>query len=121
MARFDDVNSELYTFGSPRVGDRSVRADFKLRYAKCFRFRNHNDVVTRSPKIGYYHIGSMYYFNSAGILKIDPSWWYRTKEFVTGMIKGIGRRELDSFADHSVDRYVHRLESYVEGIRWVED
>jgi hypothetical protein len=112
MARMGDVESELYTFGSPRVGDKGFSEAFRHQLPNCYRFRNHNDLVTRIPKIGYHHIGTMYYFDEVGELKVDPPWWYRFKEFCYGMLSGFISFEVDSLRDHSVSRYTHRLSKY---------
>jgi len=112
MARMGDVDSELYTFGSPRVGDRDFACAFNCQRPKVYAFRNNNDIVTRMPKIGYRHVGTMYYFDSFGHLKIDPAWWYRFKEFCSGMIDGFISYEIDSFKDHSISNYVRCLSNY---------
>jgi hypothetical protein len=114
MARMGDVESELYTFGSPRVGDKGFSEAFKYQLPNCYRFRNHNDLVTRIPKIGYHHVGAMYYFDDIGELKVDPPWWYRLKEFCFGMLGGLISFEVDSLRDHSISKYVHRLVPYAK-------
>lgn len=112
MARMGDADSELYTYGSPRVGNKEFSINFKHQRPKCYRFRNHNDIVTRVPKIGYRHVGKMFYFDDIGVLKTDPSWWYRLREFVVGMLGGFVQFEIDSFRDHSISHYVYRLLAY---------
>ncbi len=56
----------VYTFGSPRVGDR----DFKNQYrANTYRFVNNSDIVTRVPPSGMYcHVGELKHIDSAGII-----------------------------------------------------
>lgn len=113
MARMGDSDSELYTYGSPRVGDKEFSNNFKFQRPNSFRFRNHNDIVTRVPKIGYRHVGRMFYFDDIGMLKTNPSWIYRVKEFITGMLGGFVKFEIDSFKDHSITHYVQRLSAYI--------
>ena len=57
----------VYTFGSPRVGDR----DFKNRYrVNAYRFVNNNDIVTRVPPSSMYrHIGKLKHIDSAGVIR----------------------------------------------------
>lgn len=121
MARFNDPNAELFTFGSPRVGNSEFARNFTKRMPNIWRIRNHNDVVTQAPKVFYYHVGDMYYIDGAGVIVQNPSWWCRFKGFCSGTVKGFGRRELDGFADHSIDRYAHRLNSYTDSKRWEGD
>jgi len=54
--RFQDVQG-LYTFGSPRVGDREFQENFRLR---AYRVVNGDDIVSRVPPAGIYrHIGEL--------------------------------------------------------------
>jgi triacylglycerol lipase len=104
----DDVSTNpedsLYTFGSPRVGGSSFVNQFNGRFKNTFRYRNENDIVTREPMalLGYRHVGDCYYYDGAGELSINPSWWKRFKEYG----KGIWGDKLDAFHDHSVSNYV---------------
>lgn len=106
----DDIGKEsdsLYTFGSPRVGCSNFVKQFNSRFKNTYRYRNENDIVTREPMalLGYRHVGDCYYYDGAGKLTINPSWWKRFKEYSKGMLKD----KLDMFKDHSVSNYVGLL------------
>jgi triacylglycerol lipase len=62
----------LYTFGSPRVGDRECKDAFAV---KAFRFVNHLDVVTRVPIGPYEHVGELYYIDGRGRIHSTPGAW----------------------------------------------
>jgi len=69
--------AELYTFGSPRVGDRTFADHFRVN-AYCFV--NNDDVVTKVPLPGSYrHVGQMKYIDSEGVILDNPSLWVRLK------------------------------------------
>jgi triacylglycerol lipase len=56
----------LYTYGSPRVGDRDFGEGFQL---ETYRFVNNNDIVTMVPPRGdYQHVGTLKYINSKGVI-----------------------------------------------------
>jgi len=58
---------DLYTFGSPRVGDLDFKNGFPV---KAYRFVNHRDIVTRVPPAGLYqHVGEEKYLDSQGLLR----------------------------------------------------
>lgn len=59
----------LYTFGSPRVGDREFKDAFAVN---AFRFVNHLDVVTRVPLAPYEHVGELYYIDGQGSIHSTP-------------------------------------------------
>ena len=110
MSKLDLRTAELYTFGSPRVGDSDFRAIFNNKFnpTHVHRFRNQNDIVTRHPSTvwDYRHVGTCYYFDGDGKCVSDPSLWHRVKQFAKGMFNGLKKRQVDSFSDHSVSNYV---------------
>ena len=72
---------ELYTFGSPRVGDRCFVKEMRANKVKHYRFVNNNDVVARMPPFilfWYCHHGELVYINYYGnIRKMSP--WQKSK------------------------------------------
>jgi len=55
----------LYTFGSPRVGDR----DFGIGFQETYRFVNNKDIVTMVPPPGdYRHVGCLKHINPRGFI-----------------------------------------------------
>ena len=69
-ARYGNV-AGLYTFGSPRVGDRIFAAGFRVN---TYRFVNNDDLVTKVPLPGpYRHVGTMKYIDHPGL-------WERAKD-----------------------------------------
>jgi len=72
----------VYTFGSPRVGDRQFRDELGV---PAFRFVNNNDIVTRvPPALGYHHVGELKYFAADGTLHDGPDLWDRLRFQVEG-------------------------------------
>ena len=69
MHRFG-AGSALYTFGSPRPGDRAFAQSID---GPAFRFVNHNDVVARLPPAGlvmkYRHVGTLKYITHDGRIR----------------------------------------------------
>jgi triacylglycerol lipase len=65
----------IYTFGTPRVGDRAFALQFNRRlYKQTFRLVNDQDVVCHLPllSMGYAHVGQLVYFNGDGKLEHYP-------------------------------------------------
>jgi endonuclease G len=59
----------VYTFGQPRVGDRTTAAFIKDHYPTGFhRFVFDDDIVPRVPP-GYHHLGRLYHFDANGFLQ----------------------------------------------------
>ncbi|HKE84621.1 MAG TPA: lipase family protein [Vicinamibacterales bacterium] len=57
----------LYTFGSPRVGDRSFGRE--IRPANVFRFQNDSDLVTHVPLgLVFHHVGALQFIDGGGHL-----------------------------------------------------
>ena len=96
--------AELFTFGSPRIGNKRYLASAPLNH---FRFVNNNDIVAQVPPLwlGYRHSGCEVYANRQGkLIRLDNT--ARRRDHWHGFVRGLKRGKLDHFADHSIDHYI---------------
>jgi triacylglycerol lipase len=103
----------LYTFGQPRLGDRTfARAYNQDNGSRSFRFVNNNDMVTRVPTrlMGFSHTGTFLYFDHHQDLHSDLHFWYRFLDRVAGRIDDLGTIGTDGLKDHFMDAYLACLE-----------
>jgi len=109
MASRLDAN-ELYTYGSPRVGDRHFVNEMTNDKIKHYRFVNNNDIVTRvPPPIVYRHHGELVYINHYGNIR-KMTTWQRIKDQWRGRLRAWQKREFfDGARDHSMDLYHQKL------------
>jgi hypothetical protein len=62
------IQCNVITYGSPRVGDKEFKKLCNNLYNfKCYRVYNKNDIVTKLPYFGFYHIGLKYKLKSKHI------------------------------------------------------
>ena len=111
MASRLDAN-ELYTFGSPRIGNRDFVKEMKNDGIKHYRFVNNNDIVTKVPfPIRFVHHGELVYINHYGnIRKMSP--WQRFKDQWRGRMRAFSKGQpFDGIFDHSVDLYFQKVEN----------
>lgn len=111
LSHIDTNPCELFTYGSPRVGDHRYINFVKLKH---FRYVNNNDIVTRVPPpfLGYRHAGDMVYLNRDGQIKKYGHIGMRRDRW-KGFFKGIGRWKIDHFADHSIHAYIESIAAAV--------
>ncbi|MGI0483987.1 lipase family protein [Pantanalinema rosaneae CENA516] len=107
-----------YTFGSPRVGDRSFSQAFDQKFwFRTFRFVNHNDVVTRvAPRqfgrFDYDHVGQCLYFDAAGQLHQADGFqfWQHFKYSVRGSMDDfLNPSGRFGITDHEITAYERNL------------
>lgn len=86
------------TFGAPPVGGLNTSKD--ARYKNIIRYVYGGDIVTRIPKVGYYHGGECRYIMMDGItVLINPSWFTKWKDrWKWGIpVKRIEHHKIDSY------------------------
>ncbi|MCM8535076.1 MAG: lipase family protein [Lentisphaeraceae bacterium] len=115
----NDVKPEsIYTFGQPKVGNKSFAKEYNGRLGEIHnRFVNNNDVVTRVPNVGFEHIGKFIYINHKGelvyninLLKLEAD---RLAGRVSGRLKNLTKIGSDGTADHSMVNYLEFLEKNI--------
>jgi triacylglycerol lipase len=101
----------LYTFGSPRIGNRRY---VNYVHLEAYRWVNNNDVVARLPPawLGYRHKGQEVYLNAYGQIR-RLCGWQRVKDRWRGFVRGLRSGEFDHFADHSIARYIEHIHAAV--------
>lgn len=98
---------ELYTYGSPRVGNSRYVNYTKISY---YRWVNNNDIVPTVPPswLGYRHTGKEMYLNNRGQLKQLTrfgKFYDGLKGFWSSILKG----RIDHLADHSMFDYISAI------------
>ena len=107
LSRIRSNPIELYTYGSPRVGDRRYVNHCPLDYT---RWVNNNDIVCRFPPpwMGYRHTGKEMYIDYRGRIRKLVG-WRRNRDRIRGLFLGLRRFKIDYFADHSIRQYIKRI------------
>ncbi|MEO1618211.1 MAG: lipase family protein [Planctomycetota bacterium] len=99
--------NELFSFGSPRVGDKRYINHVKLNH---YRYVHNNDIVTRVPPafLGYRHSGNEVYLDRNGrIRKLGVVSKRRDKW--QGFLRSLRRWKIDHFSDHSIHGYIDAI------------
>ncbi|WP_372808288.1 lipase family protein [Pontiella sp.] len=104
--------TEAHLFGAPRdLNLPAARTFDQLAKGSCFRWVANNDTVCRVPFrwMGYRHVGTEMYFDSADKLHVDPSLMVKLRGQYLGRKKG---GIFDGVSDHSyVGEYVRLIGS----------
>ncbi len=110
----------VYTFGQPRVGDRTFASQLDKHISgRVFRFVNNNDIVPHvpppfsvwNPTRLYGHVGIVKYFNSRGTIMPNHRMVDRLMDFGMGVGKGVIGAKFDLISDHSMEYYISHLDA----------
>ena len=102
----------LYTYGSPRVGDKKWVKTLDVRH---YRFQNNNDVVCKVPfwMMGYRHHGNNIYISYNGkVAKMTI--WRRFLDSLLGRMRAWSKLQFfDGIFDHDISTYAKRVKNVV--------
>ena len=104
----------LFTFGSPRVGDKTYIRAIEASGLLHFRFVNNTDIVPRVPTWPFRHFGGMYYMNHFGNLRA-LTFKQLIKDMWRGFVAGIRARKFSLLDNHFMDNYLTNLERWTTG------
>lgn len=104
----------LYTFGSPRVGDKTYIRAIEASGLLHFRFVNNTDIVPRVPVWPFHHFAGMYYMNHWGNIR-QASGWQLTKDVWRGFVQGIKNRKFSLLDNHAIGNYEANLAQWTTG------
>ncbi|MEM8864655.1 MAG: lipase family protein [Planctomycetota bacterium] len=102
----------LFTFGSPRVGNRRYVNYVRLPY---YRWVNNNDIVPRVPPrlFGYRHTGEEIYLNRHGKIS-QVTGLLRARDRFWGFVRSLRRWRVDHFSDHLMSEYIQAILALAE-------
>ena len=112
---------ELYTFGSPLVGDEDFTRT--LNNVVCFRYVDCCDLVTRIPPevCGYMHVGKFHYINQEGQVHVNPNTAFVVADrmqareaYIMKYAWKIGTVGVRDLADHAPINYVSGIVGRVQ-------
>lgn len=107
--RLDNMpNPVLFTFGSPRVGDKIYARLMEGLEIEHHRWVNNADIVTRNPIPPYFHYGTLHYFDHHGNLAVLNR-WQTFKDRAKGFFVGIKKGKVNFFVNHLMENYLTNL------------
>lgn len=104
------MHPAIYTFGCPRIGNRAFAKLFNKLVPHSFRVAHDMDIVTRVPKLFYWHVNRLFHMNEAGKrIRIGSFLGFLKGLFwrVTAAVDGEGIR------DHFIQNYIDALRSSI--------
>jgi hypothetical protein len=109
-----DCIAACYTFGSPKVGDRSFDQFVKV---PLYRVTNGVDIVPAIPPwLGYRQVGDTRYFDLLGVapLRRAPRLRRQALRSLRQLVGFLWSRRLSNVADHNMRTYVEKLAAWAE-------
>ena len=105
----------VYTFGSPRVGDRVWRSRYNEELRRVtYRFVNGNDIVPRAPEwfFGYRHCGNELFFTPGFGISLNPRLTWTAICDVFGLWFALEKMDEVLVGEHYIAAYQKQLLNY---------
>lgn len=88
MGEKTEWDIKVYTYGEPRSGGWRWKRNYNKLGLEHFRFIHADDIVTKVPRLWFYHVGTPVFLNEAGeVVKRNPQGWRQF--FLWPLVKGI--------------------------------
>ncbi len=116
-ARTRDWRFQVYTFGSPLVGNRAFAEAFdRLTLGRVFRCVHGADAVTQVPPraLGFSHVGEMLHFVKPDGLLREVTSLDRLLDLAVAGLEDLGQAARSAIDDHGCDFYVQRCRQLAE-------
>jgi hypothetical protein len=113
-AQLRDSIAACYTFGSPKVGNRSFDQFVKV---PLYRVTNGVDIVPAVPPwFGYRQVGDTRYFGRLGVapLRRSPRLIRQAFRSIRSLPGLLWSGQLRSISDHKMQRYIEKLTKWIE-------
>lgn len=105
----------VYTFGQPRVAQRSAKDQINAyAHDRIFRFVNNADIVSRvpGPWLGYRHVGLPLYISEEKEIFIGCTFWFRLIDLFDGVWSSLKQLRVDLVYDHNMEHYIDGIETW---------
>jgi triacylglycerol lipase len=122
LMKAGQIVAGVYTYGSPRVGDRAFRTEFNdLLLDRTFRFINDEDAVVRLPMkmLGYCHVGQRFRFDSSGQLERTMPSQYSFLSHAKDELEEYLDPDFEFVKDHDLESYQVMLEGLSRSLQAV--
>ena len=104
--------SGLYTYASPRVGDRTFAQNFNIDLGmRTFRIVNKNDLVPQLPmrSLSYCHVGQLFYFDHRDQLHCQSSAYFRFLDAMKIHANDLFDLDFSAAENHDIGAYLAAL------------
>lgn len=103
----------LYTYGSPKVGNKTYASYVKNFFIPGARWVNNVDIVTKVPLWPYKHTSHSTYLNHEGFVKK----YTNTQVIIDrlkGAIIGLRRGKINYFLNHGCQKYIDNIQKNIK-------
>lgn len=102
----------LYTYGSPKVGNKKYIQLINSLSIPHYRWVNNVDIVTRVPMWPYRHHAKSHYMNHNGFIKkLNP--WQLLVDRVRGLLTGLKHGKINYFVNHGSQKYIDNIQKNI--------
>ncbi|MHA2171143.1 MAG: lipase family protein [Candidatus Kariarchaeaceae archaeon] len=104
------IDPILYTYGSPKIGNRWFRRHFNGKVKKSYRIVNDEDPVPQLPGLTYKHVNKYALIDDSDNLILNPSLFERMEKSIEGILYTLAGQSLKEHASKNYKTLLDRIE-----------
>jgi predicted lipase len=104
------INPILYTYGSPKIGNRWFKRHFNGKVEKSYRIVNDEDPVPQLPGLTYKHVNKYALIDDSDNLILNPSLFERMEKSIEGILYTLAGQSLKEHASKNYKTLLDRIE-----------
>ncbi|MHA2249187.1 MAG: lipase family protein [Candidatus Kariarchaeaceae archaeon] len=113
LKKYEKIDPIVYTFGSPKVGNRWFAKSYNKKVKTSYRIVNEEDPVPQLPGFTYKHVNKYALIDDSDNIVINPSFIDRLEKSIDGILYTLAGQSLKEHASKNYKELLEKIERVI--------